>query len=394
MAGRKSSGYRSTTVRLTLLFLMGVLAVSVVSIFKVLRLDLPALAVWESSVERDETVKLRDIHLGAARLAEEQITGFFERLEQGVGLVTRYATATGFGQDQQRLFLGWILRQVPEVNAAAFLSPEGELLNFAHPPEVPESAVRAGLERVGPADLKARQPRVGRPYGDPGSSALAVGMVFPLAPGVEERLWIEVDLDELQKAITRIRVDGVGSVFVVDDTGKVVFHRDASLALRRVDLSSTEIVRAFLQATRSGLITWEDEEGERWLGATRRISSLGWGIITQERFEDARKASLLAAAQVAHARSYLWKLGVFTCSLVLFLLVYVVLNVRRTITLPLLRLSRTLVDQAEGKPVDYVPAEGLYDHVAQLIDTYNSVQSRLGPQQRAEAPPDEPGHGE
>ena len=74
-----------------------------------------------------------------------------------------------------------------------------------------------------------------------------------------------------------------GFAYLVDGTGRVIYHRDTTLL--GTDLAATEPVMQVVRGREGAAIT-EDHTGERLISGFARVPGTGWGVITQDRWAD------------------------------------------------------------------------------------------------------------
>jgi hypothetical protein len=125
-----------------------------------------------------------------------------------------------------------------------------------------------------------------------------------------------------------------GYSYLVDETGRLIAHRDPSLVLKGLDLHELPKVRRFLQSHSVDSEAAEDGPGiggSRVLSTYARVPGFGWGVIVEEPVEVA-----LADLQRLHAYALLLVvMGLMTGAIV-------IVWVSRRITRPIQQLHGSI----------------------------------------------------
>ncbi len=131
----------------------------------------------------------------------------------------------------------------------------------------------------------------GLPFATAGVSSSFMDFTVPIRDEegrVIGALMALVSLADLQSLVSRIRVGNTGQAYVVDRRGVVVAHRDLELVRDRENLSDLEIVGNYLLTGQTvGTVPFHDRRGREMLGAYALIKEAGWGVVIEERRDEA-----------------------------------------------------------------------------------------------------------
>ncbi|MCB9104376.1 MAG: GAF domain-containing protein [Anaerolineales bacterium] len=91
----------------------------------------------------------------------------------------------------------------------------------------------------------------------------------------------DITISPFYGSIVKLRLSETGSTYLVDETGRLIYHSDSSLVGQ--DLSSEPFVQQVL-AGRVGSLRTQDAEDEDILAAYAPVPGTPWGLITEEKW--------------------------------------------------------------------------------------------------------------
>lgn len=111
----------------------------------------------------------------------------------------------------------------------------------------------------------------------------------------------EINLVNMWNLVDSIRIGKEGYAFVVSQSGLLIAHGEGdakALVLQEKNLSDEEIVKDVL---RGRLLTriYPGRKGEKMLGVTAPIESLGWGVIIEQPIREAFRAARMMTYQLS-----------------------------------------------------------------------------------------------
>ncbi len=162
--------------------------------------------------------------------------------------------------------------------------------------------------------------------------------------------------------IVKLRLGENGSMFLVDSTGRVIYHEDQDLI--GMDLSPQPDVARVLKG-QAGFLRTRDAEGVAILATYAPVPGTPWGLVTEENW-----ASLLASSRGYGQFLFL----LLTLGIVLPTLL-VMLGVRR-ITQPVMRLTAAAKEIAGGRYGQQISVQ-TGDELEELGEQFNQMSSQL-----------------
>jgi len=265
------------------------------------------------------------------------------------------------------------IRHQPYVTGLALLSPAGVLVAATS-----DHAAELALAAHGDLFL-APQPvdaLISNALIDPttGETMVAIGVPVPGEAAGDPPIllgFVRVRNSELTDVLASLTVGGSGYAYLVDRTGRVIYHPDP--AIHGADYSDRSYVQ-LLVAGESGGTLWDSPEGDRWIVDFTALPETGWGLVVKE-----PRDVVLAPAQTYGAM--LVALGVIV---VLVVFGNLWLGVRR-IAAPIQWLSEQTRRLADEQGVTSTRSSGITEidglshafvHMAEQIESYRSSLRR------------------
>ena len=185
-------------------------------------------------------------------------------------------------------------------------------------------------------------------------AGLAIGPVYILPDAEGRPRWVvavEVSLRRLADSFERFRPGESGAAFLVDGEGKVIFHPNRELMLKRVTLRDHPLLKG--------------TQSDDWLGANAPVPLLGWKAVVQE-----SAAEALGPLRHLARDAYLW--------LALGLLVAVLLGFSsvRTVTAPVQKLREAAL-AVTGGALETIVDVKRRDELGELADAFNTMTRGL-----------------
>ena len=211
------------------------------------------------------------------------------RQEGHLGIVRAYANRFRFREDVKRMdrtavlvHLHQLQKDFPELDRAFLADPAG--IVWATVPEAPETYGRSYAHRDWYKGVSREwRPYLSEVYETALSRALAIALAVPIRDldGTVIGILASVQrLETLRQWLLPIEVPG-GDLFVVDRTGRLLFHRTRVGPEHLADYAEIPVVRRLLQGV-NGLAELENPvDGVVSLSAYRWLPSLGWGVVVQ-----------------------------------------------------------------------------------------------------------------
>ena len=211
------------------------------------------------------------------------------RLEGHLSVVRAYANRFRFREDVKRMdrtaalvHLRQLQKDFPELDRVFLADPAG--IVWATVPEAPETYGRSYAHRDWYKGVSREwRPYLSEVYETALSHALAIALAVPIRDqdGTVIGILASVQrLETLRQWLLPIEVPG-GDLFVVDRTGRLLFHRTRVGPEHLADYAEIPAVRRLLQGV-NGLAELENPvDGVVSLSAYRWLPSLGWGVVVQ-----------------------------------------------------------------------------------------------------------------
>lgn len=89
----------------------------------------------------------------------------------------------------------------------------------------------------------------------------------------------EINVSQIEKIISRSKVGETGYIFIVDRNGKLLFHPNKQMALKRTSLSNLPVVKAVLSGNKQAMHNLFVVNGKEVIASGTLIEKLGWGVI-------------------------------------------------------------------------------------------------------------------
>lgn len=115
-----------------------------------------------------------------------------------------------------------------------------------------------------------------------------IDFYFPLAD--KYILKICVSLENISEIVDETRIGKTGSVYVVDNAGRIIFHVDRSRSVNFEDVSSEPIVKEAVLRAGVGSQEFVSAKGVEMIGAFSPAKKLGWSVIFQQTKNEAYSA--------------------------------------------------------------------------------------------------------
>ena len=305
-------------------------------------------------------------------LQREKAERAADRIEQHLFEIVRYIGLTApvpAGEDalEKRLHEIRLLRQLPSISNVIQVDGNG--------------LERLRLSRIGSDLIDSRidysrsqevlQARAGKLYFSPVhfrrntepyiTVAMAVG---PEQAGVTI---VEINLQFLLDAVSRIPVSKEGNAYAVDSQGKLIAHPDLALVLKKTDMSALPQVHAALnvQPVEVQAVDGTNLQGQPVFSAYATIAPLGWRVFVEQ-----PRAEAFATLYASARRTGLFVLG----GLVLALVMSTIL-VRRMVT-PIRALQEGAARIGEGA-LDQRIEVHTGDELEALAHQFNNMARRL-----------------
>jgi signal transduction histidine kinase len=177
-----------------------------------------------------------------------------------------------------------------------------------------------------------------------------------------------LSLEELWRAVDKVRVGGRGHAVLVDETGRLLAHGDPAMrtsVARGEDLLWHPLIHPKPGATLAGVERYTTDKGVEMLGVARPVGALGWRIIVEQRAVEAFALS-----------TRLERFLVMTVLTGLALTLFIAVIWGRSFVRPLDALMRGTRSLAEGRLQERVAIAGR-DEFTELGRAFNSMADRL-----------------
>jgi signal transduction histidine kinase len=302
---------------------------------------------------------------GEAETAAEHAAGEIEKyLSHNIDLLTVVANDlqyAGLTLDQQERILRNNVQDFPAFSELTLFDGSGAALAST---SLLEPTLVLGAERpvddhphVAPIRIDAAQ----LPSTD---ISLFLGHAGPPVAYLVGRL----SLEELWRAVDKVRVGGRGQAVLVDETGRLLAHGDPAMrpsVARGEDLLWHPLIHPKPGATLAGVERYTTDKGVEMLGVARPVGALGWRIIVEQRAVEAFALS-----------TRLERFLVMTVLGGLALTLFIAVIWGRSFVRPLDALMRATRSLAEGRLQERVAIAGR-DEFTELGRAFNSMAERL-----------------
>jgi len=340
------------TIRARLAVLVATAAVAPLLAYGVVSLQLLRSATNVSVTEEAET-------------AAEHAAGEIEKyLNHNIDLLTAVASDLQFARltlDQQERVLRNNVQAFPAYTELTLFDGNGASLASTRllAPTLVLGAERPVTERphIAPIQIDAAQ----LPFTE---ISLRLDHAGPPVAYLVGRL----SLEQLWRAVDKVRVGGRGHAVLVDETGRLLAHGDPAMrasVARGEDLLWHPLVHPKPGATLAGVERYTTDKGVEMLGVARPVGALGWRIIVEQRAVEAFALS-----------TRLERFLVMTVLTGLALTLFIAVIWGRSFVRPLDALMRGTRSLAEGRLQERVAIAGR-DEFTELGRAFNSMADRL-----------------
>ena len=243
---------------------------------------------------RDQRLHLNEVLQAESRSAAERIQDYIDGIRDQLGLAVQFPWIQG-DDDRHRIDALRLLQQMPAIVSIALVDQTGTERVFAS---------RLSLNRIGrgadmsedPAVVGARDSKVwygpvryhhdSEPYmriavaGNLASAGIAIA---------------DINLKLIWDVIAAIKIGDTGHALVVDDSGRLVAHRDISRVLRGgAGSGDFNRLRSVVDAANGSAVVTTGDDGKPVVALSVRAPNVGWTVIAQqpvlEAFESIRAA--------------------------------------------------------------------------------------------------------
>ncbi len=178
----------------------------------------------------------------------------------------------------------------------------------------------------------------------------------------------EINLVNMWNLVDSIKIGKEGYAFVVSHSGLLIAHGEGdakALVLQEKNLSDEEIVQDVLKG-RSLTRIYPGRKGERMLGVTAPIDSLGWGVIIEQPIREAFRAARMMTYQLS-----------FLILLFLSIMVSIGLLSGRQIVRPIRELIKAtgIISRGDLSQKVEIPTR---DEFSELGRSFDMMRERLG----------------
>ena len=252
------------------------------------------------------------------------------------------------------------------VFAALYVVDAGGTVLASHPPGAHEAgATRAAVPVYASTAPPGRATLL--PVPPQGAPVLPMAARLPLGEAGREPILVgELSLSSLGQALQAFAPGRAQSVYLVENSGRVIFHPDpAALAQRPLWRDEAPVALALREGT--GSVEHEDPAtGAQALSAYARIPRLGWIVVTSVPAEEAY-AALRSLTAVLVVLSGLLAGGILLATVV----------VARRVVRPVEELTEAARELSEGKLQRRIRPSGR-DEIGQLGAAFNEMAARIG----------------
>jgi HD-GYP domain-containing protein (c-di-GMP phosphodiesterase class II) len=277
-------------------------------------------------------------------------------------------------------YVGGFMRSNPDLLALRVVERGGAGIRFAPADLRAESgaALDAGFE-----EARSRGAIVYRFVEATGGNEPNAVIASPVGalPGAEPRLIVEaLTRLELIDAVFRREARGAVDVFLIDNTGKMLWSEGADEPMRQA-VTKSDLVRDFLRKPLNLTSEYDldvNGKSQGMLGQVSPVAETGWAVVVQKP----------AAAAFEFVRRMVWNTLIASLVLVALALAAAAFAASR-ISQPIQRLASTSHEIAEGNFGQRVEVEGVGAEIAALARDFNRmsghVQSHVEQLKRAAA---------
>jgi len=265
---------------------------------------LAAVSVWQLYIEPAFRSNLAKTQSETAERAAEAIANFIEARIRELQMTAQIGGFWRDGNEWEKEPLHQLLKLANEIEEVSMIDGSGQEririsrrrfltdddLRFVGRLPLIRSALQGRLG-IGPVYYAANaEPRL----------ALAVPLKAP-GTGVRAVLKADINLNNLWKSVSGLRVGTAGHIYVVDGKGDLIAHPNYSKVLLGMNLSQVQEVAEFLSertTDREPAKAAIGEDGENVLTTFAGVPKMGWGVIVEEpvaaAYADLHKLKMLA----------------------------------------------------------------------------------------------------
>ena len=100
-------------------------------------------------------------------------------------------------------------------------------------------------------------------------------------------LKVSISLDNIAEIVEETNVGATGHVFIIDNNGKVILHKQKELAISNEDLSTEQVVKEAIMRAGVGSKEYKSNGGIDMIGAYAPVKRLPWSVIFQQNKNEA-----------------------------------------------------------------------------------------------------------
>jgi signal transduction histidine kinase len=238
-----------------------------------------------TQIERDASQLQNEIASVTADRIRNFVTRKIERFSDAAAAVSLYS----LGSKEQELLIRLLVKNDSAFTDASIMNAQGtEVLKVSDrrvyfPSDFSDQShsqkfttAAAGAEYISRVFTSDKQ----QPY---------VTIAIPLWGTAQDVIGVvsaEADLSFLWEVIGKIHFGTAGYAYLVDESGNLIAHKDASIAVKRMNLRHVEVVHRFLNSP----MRLDSKPGQTGVGLTGKpvlatyapVAGLGWAVILEE----------------------------------------------------------------------------------------------------------------
>jgi signal transduction histidine kinase len=344
-----------------------------------------ALSGWASTRINEQalTGKIEDLQQSGAKELAREIERLIQEALREVQAQLGYIHFRDFNPDEIEGGLTIVYLQNDAINVVSLLDERGEAPagvpsryvtdvqdhdeRFRNKSEMTLKELEEFARHIPFAAAREQGTAIGEVYVSPRKQMALLPMALAVEGPARARwvLGLEYGLAPVQDLVASKSWGSPGGAFLVNESGRLIAHRDIDRVMRRESLAHLGIVeRVRTGATGFGVERFEDA-GEEMLGAFARLPTLGWGLVLFHPLSDA-----LVSVKAIRAQTFFW-IGAslaFAGFLGFFF--------ARGITRPVNRLADGARRIAQGQ-LDHRIEVRARDEIAQLSGAFNAMGADL-----------------
>ncbi|HSA84229.1 MAG TPA: ATP-binding protein [Patescibacteria group bacterium] len=304
------------------------------------------------------------------------VTDFFSTVNlDNFGLASllgsQYDTAGTFSKSEIALLMNYILKSKNYLNEITILSPVGkELLTYNTSGLKSENTLNYEIQSEPFQSAVMGTSSLSKVYfieTDTGPYVDMYSPIFGKDGAVVGIIKTQVKLTQLQQAINIIKLGQNGSLYVVDDEGRLISHKTDSFLATRPNLGSRPLIHDILQgiSVSKNNERYINENDIDVVGKAGRIPGYNWVVVFEQPVEDAYGFLNFLATMF---------LGTLVGSMAFLLLISYILSENLTRSIRKLEQSASLLEQ--GKLVTNIDIKS-GDEIETLSHSFSTMVNRL-----------------